>query len=88
MRCHNSDGQAKKHMKNFVLAWLKGLKKETDSVEAIGSMEVDVTCEEPNVLELDEYAEALQNVFDNISGVRVDPELVRASRKVEIGSTS
>ena len=31
--------------------------REIDSVKAIGSMEVGVTCEEPNVLELDEYAE-------------------------------
>ena len=71
-------------MKNFVVAVLKGLKREIDSVKAIGSMEVGVTCEEPNVLELDEYAEELQNVFDSISGVRLDPELLSASRKVEI----
>ena len=31
-------------------------------MKAIGSMEVGVTCEEPNVLELDEYAEERQNV--------------------------
>ena len=71
-------------MKNFVVAVLKGLKGEIDSVKAIGSMEVGVTCEEPNVLELDEYAEGLQNVCDSISGVRLDPELLSASRKVEI----
>ena len=53
-------------------------------MKAIGSMEVGVTCEEPNVLELDEYAEELQNVFDRISVVRLDPELLRATRKVEI----
>ena len=53
-----------------------GLKREIDCVKAIGSMEVGVTCEEPTVLELDEYAEELQNVFDSISGVRLDPELV------------
>ena len=58
--------------------------KLIDSVKAIGSMEAGVTCEEPNVLEFDEYAEELQNVFDSISGVRLDPELSRASRKVEI----
>ena len=63
MRCYNRDGQAKSHMKKFVLAVLKGLKTEVDTVKAIGSMEVGVTCEEPNVLELDEYAEELQNVF-------------------------
>ena len=61
-RCYNKSGQAKNHMKNFVVAVLKGLKREIDSVKAIGSMEVGVTCEEPNVLELDEYAEELQNV--------------------------
>ena len=36
------------------------------------------------MLELDEYAEELQNVFDNISGVRLDPELPQVSRQVEI----
>ena len=45
----------KGHMKNFVIAVLKGLKREMDSVKAIGSTEVGITCEEPNVLELDEY---------------------------------
>ena len=71
-------------MKKFVVAVLSGLKREIDSAKAIGSMEVGVTCEEPNVLELDEYAEELQNVFDNISGVRLDPDVLSASRKVEI----
>ena len=71
-RCYNKSGQAKNHTKNFVVAVLKG------------SMEVGVTCEEPNVFELDEFAEELQNVFDSISGVRLDPELLSASRKVEI----
>ena len=76
--------QAKNHIKNFVVAVLKGLKREIDSVKAISSMEVGVTCEEPNVIELDEYAEELQNAYDSISGVRLDPELLSASRKVEI----
>ena len=53
-------------------------------MKAIGSMEGGVTCEEPNVLELGEYAEDLQKVFDSISGVRLDPELLSASTKVEI----
>ena len=69
-------------MKNFVIAVLTSLKREIDSAKTIGSMEVGVTCEEPNVLELDGCAEELQNVFDNVSGVR--PELLSASRKVEI----
>ena len=34
MRCYNRDGQAKCHMKNFVIAVLKGLKGEIDSVKA------------------------------------------------------
>ena len=84
MRCYNRDGQAKNHMKNFVVAVLKVQKREIDSVNAIGSIEVGVTCEEPNVLELDKYAEELPNVFDNISGERLDPELFSAPRKVEI----
>ena len=39
-------------------------------MKAIGSMELGVICEEPNVLEIDEYAEELQKVFDSISGAR------------------
>ena len=70
MRCYNRDGQAKNHMKNFLIAVLKGLKGEIDSVKAIGSMEDGVTFQEPNEPELDENAEELQNVFENISGVR------------------
>ena len=58
--------------------------REIDSVKAIGPMEVGVICEEPNVLELDEYAGVLQNVLHSISGVRLDPELLSTSRKVEI----
>ena len=54
-RLVNGDGQAKNHMKNFVVAVLKGLKREIDPVKAICSMEVGVTCEEPNVPELDEH---------------------------------
>ena len=68
----------------FALAMLKGVKREMDSVKAIGSMEGGVTFKEPNVPELDEYAEEPQNVFANISGVRLDPKLLSASRKVEI----
>ena len=69
-------------MKNFVVAAFQGLPRE----KAIGSKEVGVTCEEPNVLDLDEYAgEELQNVFDNISGVRFNPEiLVRQERPISI----
>ena len=65
-------------------AVLQGMKRVIDSVKAIRSMEVGITCEEPNVPELEKYADKLQNVFDNFSGVRLDPELVSASRKVEI----
>ena len=84
MRCYSGGGQAQNHMKNFVVAVLKGLEREIDSAKEIRSMEVGVTCEEPNVLELDEHAEELQNVFDNISGVRRDSDLLSALRKVEI----
>ena len=76
-RCCNNCRQVKNHMKNFVVAVLKGLKREVDSVKAIGSMEVGDTCEEPNMLELDEYAEELKSVFDNLGGVRLDPEMNR-----------
>ena len=61
---------------------LKGLKSEIDSAKAIGSLEIGVTCEEPNVLELDEYTEELLHVFDSISGIRLDPKLLRVSRQV------
>ena len=42
--------------------WLccRALKREMDSVNAIGSMEVGLICEESSVLELDEHAEELQ----------------------------
>ena len=36
-------GQGKNQMKNFVVAVLKGLKREIDFLKAIGSMEVGVT---------------------------------------------
>ena len=84
MRCSDKDGQAKNSTKKFVLAVMKGLKREIDSVKATGSMEVDVTCEEPKVQGPDEYAEELQNVFDNIIGVRLGPELLQMSRQVVI----
>ena len=48
------NSQAKRHMKNFVIAVSKGLKREMDSVKVSGSMKVGITCEKPNVLELDE----------------------------------
>ena len=54
-RCYNRDGQAQNYTKKFVLAVFKGLKREIDSVKVVGSMELAVTREEPNVLELDRY---------------------------------
>ena len=77
LRCYNRDGQPENCTKKFVLVVLKGLTREIDSVKAISSMEDGVTCEESHVLELDQYAEELQNVFDNFSGVRLDPELLQ-----------
>ena len=59
MHCYSRDKQAMHHIKNFVVAVLKGLEREIDPVKASGSMEGGVTCEEPNVLELDEYAKEL-----------------------------
>ena len=84
MRCCNRDEQAKNHMKNCVIAVLKGLKREIDSAKAIGSMEFCVTGAEPNVPESDEYVEELQYVFAGITGVRVYPELSSALRTVEV----
>ena len=71
-------------MKKFVLTVLQALKREIDSVKSIGSMEGGFIGEESNVLELDEHAEELQHVYDNISGVHLDPELLQVSRQVEI----
>ena len=76
MRCSDRDVQGRGHMRNFVIAVLKGLKREIGSVKAIGSMEVGIICEGPNVPELDEYAEESRNVSDNISAARLDPELL------------
>ena len=78
------NSECKNHMKNCVIAVQRSMKREIDSAKAIGSMEVGITCEEPNVLELDEHAEEPQTVFDNISEVRLDPEFLNASRNVEI----
>ena len=50
MRCYIRDGQAKNHMKKFVYTLFK--EREIDSVKAIGSTEVGVTCEKPNVQEI------------------------------------
>ena len=69
----------------FMLSVLS-LKNEIDSAKAIGSVEIGVTCEEPHVLELDEYTEELLDVFDSISGTRLDPELLTVSRQVELDS--
>ena len=77
--CCNGDGQTKSHVKKFVI-----VRRDTDSVKAISPNEVGVTFEESNVLELGEYAEQLQKVFDNISGVRLEPELLQVSRRVGI----
>ena len=62
----------------------EGSQEEIDSAKAIGSMEISVTCEEPNALKLDEYTEELLDVFDSISGTRLDPELLKVSRQVEL----
>ena len=83
MCCYSGDEQPRNHMKNFVVNVLNRLKREIDSVKSDwfnGSWRHV----EPNVLELCEYPEELQDI-DNVSGVRLDPELLSASRKVDIG---
>ena len=82
--CNQDSCRTREHHTRFVLAVLKGLKNEIDSSKAIGSMEVGVTCEEPNVLELVEYTEELLDVFDSIRGIRLDPKLLKVSRHVEL----
>ena len=64
----NRDEQAKNHMQNFVVSVRKGLKRVIDIVKAMGSVEAGVTCEEPDVLELDEYAEDTANTNVNLEG--------------------
>ena len=39
----------------------------------------------PTCWRLDEYTEELLHVFDSISGIRLDPKLLRVSRQVELG---
>ena len=63
MRCYNRDGQAEKYTKKFVLAVLRGLTREIDSVKAIGSVEVGVTREESNVLVLGVRGGAAERVW-------------------------
>ena len=84
-RCYNKGGQAKNHMKNFVVAVLKGLKEEKLTLcKRLVQWRLASLVKNPMCVELDEFAEELQNVCDSISGVRFDPELLSASRKVEI----
>ena len=51
-------------------------------------MELGLTREESTMLELVVYAEELQNVFDDISGMRLDPELLQVSRQVVVDCLS
>ena len=51
-------------------------------------MELGLTREESTMLELDVHAEELQNVFDDISGMRLDPELLQVSRQVVVDCVS
>ena len=67
-----------------VLSVLKGLENERNSEKAIGFMKIGITVEETNALQLDEYMEELFDVFDFVSGTRLDPELLKVSRQVEI----
>ena len=55
-------------MKNFVIVF-RCLKREIDSVNAIGSKEVGGVSGESNVMNSDEHTEEFQNVFDSISVV-------------------
>ena len=57
-------------------------------MKVIYSMEVAGTCDQFNVLELDEHSEELQNVFVNISAVRVNREDLQVSRQVELNFMS
>ena len=58
-------------MKNFELTVFMGLKREIDSVKAIGGG----VSEEPNMTDSDEYAQQFQNVFDSISVVKFLPKI-------------
>ena len=82
--CNQDSYKTRAHRIRFVLALLRGLKNERDSAMVIGSREVCVTCGEPIVLVLDEYSEELFDIFDSISGIRLDPELLKVSKQVEL----
>ena len=47
-------------------------------------MEIGVTCDEPSVPELDEYTEESLDVFGSIREIRLDPDLLKVTRQVEI----
>ena len=81
-RC-SKDGQTKIHVKDVVMAF-RGLRREIDSVQAIGSREVGGVSEESIGMNSDEYTKEVQYVFGSISATEFDPRLQRESRQTEI----
>ena len=71
MCCCNKVKRTKIHVKNVLLMVYRGLKRENDSVKAIGSKEVGRAIEESNAM-------------DSISVVEFDTRLLRESRQMEI----
>ena len=82
----DNSGRTVQYKLNAQSLRLFGLHSDVNDVHRAGAnrLQNKQTCVEPNVLELDEHAKELQNVFDNISRARLDPELLSVSRKVEI----
>ena len=70
MCCCNKEKRTKIHVKNVMMV-LRGLKRENDSVKAIGSKDVGRAVRESNVM-------------DSSSVVVSDTRLLRESRQMEI----
>ena len=84
MCCCNEDGQTKSHVKHVVITVSKVLRRELDSVRAIGLREVGGADEEPNVMYSDECTKTAQRVLGRIVVAEFDPRLLREPRQTEI----
>ena len=85
MCCSNEDGQTKSHAKHVVMTVSKVLRRELDSVRAIGLREVGGADEEPNVMYSDECTKTAQRVLGRIIVAEFDPRLLRESRQTAVG---
>ena len=84
MCCCNEDRQTESHVKNVVMNVSRGLRRENDSVRAIGLEEVGEVDEESNVMNSDECTKEVQHVFDSISVAEFDTRVLRESTQTDI----